>query len=501
MKRLYSYIIKSFVGPFILTFFICVFILLMQFLWRYLDDLVGKGLENAVIIELMSYAALSLVPLALPLAVLLASIMTFGNLGERFELLAMKASGISLLTIMRPLIVLNAIITIAAFLLANEVIPVANTKFAALLWSVKKQRPEMIIKEGIFSNEIDNYSIKVNDRDPNSHALLDIMIYDHTERKGNVNVIVADSGYLNMSDDKQYMILTLFNGERYEDVKPGKRKAKETYPFSRERFKKEKLVISVKNYSLERANEKYFKDGYRMLKNRQIDTIVEGLQKNYDTREELVTKGIKYNKLLDSEIANYYAADSISIDSLIGLSFPVTFDSIYAHLSKFQRTGVLNAAQRIAQQNQRLILQYEADLDNKLVWINKHWIEWHKKYTLALACLIFFFIGAPLGAIIRKGGFGMPVVISILLFISYYLVTVFSEKIGRDGVWNIDFVLWIPTLIYLIIGLILTHQAVTDSLLLNKDIYNKTLKRLFKIKNLLHKKVKTSQAINEDSIS
>lgn len=478
MKKLYRYIIVSFLGPFVLTFFICVFILLMQFLWKYIDDLVGKGLDNAVFFELMSYAALSLVPMALPLAVLLASIMTFGNLGERFELLAIKASGVSLLKIMQPLIYFNILVAIGAFLLANEVIPVANSKFAALLWSVKKQRPEMIIKEGIFSNEIDNYSIKVSGRDKKTNALLDIMIYDHTQRKGNVSVIVADSGYLNMSDDKQYMILTLYNGESYNEAESGNKKKKETYPFRREKFEKEKLVINVKNFNLERTDEKYFKDNYRMLKNRQIDTVVVALQENYNEREKLVTLSVKYNKVLDAEILNKYEHDSLNIDSMLQAPLAIPFDSLYAQLNKFQRNNILGTAQRVAQQNQRMIMQYESELDSKLVWINKHWVEWHKKYTLSLACLLFFLIGAPLGAIIRKGGFGMPVVVSILLFISYYLVSVIGEKVAREGVWKIDLILWMPTVLYLGIGILLTHQAVTDSLLLNKEMYNRFVRNI-----------------------
>jgi lipopolysaccharide export system permease protein len=478
MKRLYSYIIKSFIGPFILTFFICIFILLMQFLWKYLDDLVGKGLENEIIIELMAYAAMSLVPLALPLAVLLASIMTFGNLGERLELLAIKASGVSLLKIMRPLMVLTVLITLLAFFLADQVIPVTNAKFAALLWSVKEQRPEMIIKEGIFSNEIDGYSIKVNDRDEKTKALLDLMIYDHSENKGNVNVTVADSGYLNMSDDKQFMILTLFNGQSYTDLKSNTRKSKETHPFRRERFDEREVVISVKDFDLKRADESYFKDNYKMLKNKQISITVDSLSSRYSHREKLVTIGINYNQVLDKRIVNHYHPDSIDADSMIANIEPMVFDSVWTSLSPSQRSLVLTTAQRLAQQNQRVILQYQADLYSRLVWINKHIVEWHKKYTLSLACLLFFFIGAPLGAIIRKGGFGMPVVISIVFFIAYYLISVIGEKVAREGVWKIDMVLWVPTGLFILIGILLTHQSVTDSLLLNKETYNRFIKRI-----------------------
>lgn len=493
MKKLYSYIIKSFIGPFIITFLISIFILLMQFLWRYLDDLVGKGLENKIIIELMSYAAMSLVPMALPLAVLLASIMTFGNFGERFELLAIKASGISLLKIMRPLIVFNLIVTLVAFFLADQVIPVTNTKFAALLWSVKKQRPEMIVKEGIFSNEIDGYSIKVSGRNPKTKALFDIMIYDHTEKRGNVKITIADSCYLNMSDDKQYMILNLFHGENYSDGKTD-RKSKEKYPFSRQKFDQQDVVISVKNFDLQRTDEKYFKNNYKMLKNAQLDVAIDSLKGKYYEREQLVTTGIRYNKLLDSRITNNYYPDSLKVDSLAAVCLAVPFDTLFSSIDHAHQMTILTNAQRIAQQNQRIILQYETDIYTRLVWINKHIVEWNKKYTLALACLVFFFIGAPLGAIIRKGGFGMPVVVSILLFISYYLISVIGEKVAREGVWEIDMVLWVPTAFFFAIGILLTHQAVTDSLLLNKETYNRLIKSLNIFRYLLPaKKRKTEQ--------
>ena len=500
MKRLYLYIIRSFIGPFVLTFFICIFILLMQFLWKYLDDLVGKGLENEIIIELMAYASMSLVPLALPLAVLLASIMTFGNLGERFELLAIKASGVSLLRIMRPLIFFNILVTFFAFFLADQVIPVSNAKFAALLWSVKEQRPEMIIKEGIFSNDIDGYSIKVKGRDPNTKALLDIMIYDHTEQKGNINVTLADSGYLNMSDDKQFMILKLFNGESYTDAKAGERKAKETYPFRRETFDHQEVVISVKDFELKRADEKYFKDNYKMLNNNQLGSVIDSLKIKYNEKEEQITKGMKYNELLEARVTNNYSPDSIQVDSLLIARMNIPFDSVYFALNKSLRSSILNTAQQIAQQNQRVILQFQPDMYNRMVWINKHIVEWHKKYNLSLACLLFFFIGAPLGAIIRKGGFGMPVVVSILLFISYYLFSVIGEKVAREGVWKIDMVLWVPSVVYLLIGILLTHQAVTDSLLMNKETYNRFVKSINFFRYLVPAKFKKDKKNDEHTV-
>ncbi|MBN1926731.1 MAG: LptF/LptG family permease [Prolixibacteraceae bacterium] len=478
MKRLYAYILKSFIGPFIFTFFVCIFFLLMQFLWRYLDELVGKGLETKILIELMSYASLSLVPMALPLAVLLASIMTFGNMGERFELLAIKSSGVSLMKIMKPLIVFNAIVTFSAFILANEVIPVTNTKFAALLWSVKEQRPEMIIKEGVFSNEIDGYSIKVNRRDQKTDALLDIMIYDHTDNKGNVGVTIADSGYLNFSDDKQFMILTLFNGESYSEVNPGDRNQKKTYPFRREKFGKQEAVINVKNYSLKRFDEDYFKDGYKMLNNRQLNASIDSLDVIYENREKLATFGVSYNQRLNHAVQNNFMSEEKK-HKLEPLKLQVqNIDTIFNLLSLTQKRNVLSAAQRNAQQNQRTIMQFENDLYNKQRWINLHKIELHRKYTLSIACLIFFFIGAPLGAIIRKGGFGTPVVVSVLLFIAYYLVSMIGEKVAREGVWTVSTSMWFSTYLFFIVGILLTNLAVSDSMLLSTESYNRLVGKL-----------------------
>ena len=491
MKRLYSYIITSFLGPFVMTFFICEFILLMQFLWKYLDDMVGKGLENAVIIELMSYASLTLVTMALPLAVLLASIMTFGNLGERMELLAMKASGVSLLKIMRPLIILNILVTIGAFVLADQVIPVTNVKFAALLYSVKTQRPEMIIKEGIFSNDIDGFSIKVNKRDEKTNALLDIMVYDHRDRKGNVNVTLADSGYLNISDDKNFMILTLFNGESYTDEKPGDRSAKNDNPFQRQKFKKQDVVINVSNFNLRRADEKYFKDQHKMLKNEQIEVAVDSFKVKYNDHIKVVAQSLRYNQKLDQEIRRNFAPDSLKssmTDTTKTASYSMPFDSIFAQLPIADRRVVLSSALSKAQANQRVLLQNVSEMYSRMEWINRYQIEWYRKYTWAMACLLFFFIGAPLGAIIRKGGFGMPVVVSILLFISYYLVTVISDKIAREGVLMVNVVMWFSTVVFFLIGFVLTHQAVTDSFLLNKELYGRLLNSINIFKHFSKKK-------------
>jgi lipopolysaccharide export system permease protein len=427
----------------------------------------------------MSYAVIRLVPMALPLSVLMASIITFGNLGERFELLAIKASGISLLKVMKPLIFFNFIVAIFAFFMANEIVPVTNTKFFALLSSVKNLRPEMIVKEGIFSNDIDGYSIKVNKIDKSNGALLDIMIYDHTERKGNMNVTLADSGFLNISDDKHFMILNLFQGESYSEVKPGERDDKARFPFRRERFDKEEVIVNVKNFDLKRADENSYKDEYRVLNNQKLLQSIDTLNVLFKAHVRLATLGNYYNAQLNEDIQNHFKADSLKIKIISGekvVNF--NFDSLFSRLSTEKKAIILNTAIRNAQQNQRNVIQNVTTLHEQQKWINRHIIEFHRKYTFSLACFIFFLIGAPLGAIIRKGGFGLPVVISILLFISYYIVSMICENIAREGILKVGETMWFSTFVYFSIGIILIYLAVTDSLLMSSELYSKLVNKL-----------------------
>jgi lipopolysaccharide export system permease protein len=498
MKRLYSYLIERFIGPFILTFFVCIFVLLMQFLWQYLDYFVGKGLETSVIIELMYYAALRLVPMALPLSVLMASIITFGNLGERFELLAIKASGVSLLKIMKPLIIFNIVVTMFAFFMASEIIPVTNAKFYALLFSVKEQRPEIIIKEGAFSNDIDGYSIKVNKVDRNNGALLGVMIYDHTEGNGNVNITLADSGFLNISADKHYMILTLYRGESYTDVKESERVIEKTFPFRRERFEKEEIIINVKDFNLKRADENFYKDGIRMLKNRMITRVVDTLEVLYNERVKLASTGIMYNSQLNENIHNHFSVDSLENRKLSEVKIiNYNFDNLYSLCKDENKVIVLNTAILNAQANQRNVLQNVTVMYEQQKLINRYIIEFNLKYTFSLTCLIFFLIGAPLGAIIRKGGFGMPVVVSILLFISYYIVSMIGENMAREGVLKVGGAIWFSTILFFFIGIFLTHQAITDSMLLNTEIFDNII---IKLKFLKFLNPKMSEKESDDDI-
>ncbi len=483
--------LKSFAGPFFLTFIVSLFVLLMTFLWQYLDDLVGKGLETLIILELMSYALMSLVPLAFPLSVLLASIMTFGNLGERLELLSIKASGISLFRIMKPLIVLNIFLMLFAFYLSDQVIPITNQKFAALLISVKRQRPEMIIKEGVFSNDLEGFSIKVGTKDNETQTLHDIMIYDHRNRSGNTAVTVADSGYLNMSLDKHFMILTLYNGERYSEVRENRRKRVKTYPFQREKFGREEMVISVDGFDLERQDEDNWKDGYKMQTNHELEGSIDSLATLQQERIERITTSLKYNQEINLQIRNSFRPDSQKLAVNLSLRDTLNIDTLMHRLSGNDRSRVIEIASRKARDNQKVLLKYDSQFYRHQKHLTKHYNEWHKKYTLSLAVLIFFFIGAPLGAIIRKGGFGLPVVVSILLFVAYYLVSMIGEKVAREGVWSVATAMWISSAIFIPLGAFLSYEAITDSVVLSSESYSKFIKKINPFRKLFKKKAES----------
>jgi len=470
--------INRFIGPFFMTFFITVFVLLMQFLWKYLDEFVGKGLDGEVIAELMLYAISSLIPLALPLSMLLASIMTFGDLGENNELLAMKAAGISLTRIMRPLIFLSVFVSVFAFYFANDVMPVTNRKFAALLLSIRYQKPELIVKEGVFSNEVDGYSIKVGKKSKKSDKLYNIMIYDHTKNEGNVSVTVADSGTMKMSEDKKYMVLTLYAGQAYTDVEsnPRRRNNKE-YPFRNDKFDKEVLITPIKGMDFKRKDESSVGNFYKALSLRQLSSSADSMAKDLDKRRTNFAVKLNYLSPLTREVVSYARTDSAAKSNL-KMDEYVNVDSMLSHMNQNVKMDIINQALRNARSNKRSLQQAKDELETRTKWLNKYWVEWHRKFTLSLACLIFFFIGAPLGAIIRKGGLGMPLVISIVLFIFYYIISMTGEKMSREGVGHIWEGMWFSSMLFLPAGIFLTYKAANDSVILNMDAYLEIFRKL-----------------------
>lgn len=480
MKRLYWYIIKSFLGPFFMTFFIVVFVLLMQFLWKYVDDLVGKGLEFSVLGEMLFYASFALLPYAFPLAMLLASIMTFGSLGENYELVAMKSSGISLFRIMKPLIAIAVFVTFTAFYFANYILPQTNLRFTTLLWSVKQQRPELVLQEGVFTNEMDGYSIKIGRKDKKNNMLYDLLIYDHTNNKTNESVTVADSGYLRITEDKKYMVLNLYNGVNYTEEPPDNRRDQRTYPYRRNKFDEQTIRVRVRNFEFNRRDESIFRNTYRMLNIKQLYLMEDTLNRDYKTRLQEYIMQINLNGPVNRKLFNLttvhdslrYDVQTAQPDTLIDI------DTYLAGAESWVKTEIISTALASARSNMQNLNMYQGQLYENKKTINKYEMERHRKYTLSIAVFIFFIIGAPLGAIIRKGGLGMPVVVSILLFIAYYIVSMTGEKSAREDVWEMFGGMWFSSFIFLPVGVWLTFKAATDAAIMNAETYVKWMSKI-----------------------
>jgi len=454
-----------------MTFFIALFILLMQFLWKYIDDLVGKGLEWYVITELLFYASSTFVPLALPLAILLSSLMTFGNLGENYELVAMKAAGISLRRIMMPLIILSIVISGIAFYFSNNILPIANLKFKSLLYDVREQKLALDIKEGIFYSGLDGFVIRIGKKFKDGKTIKDVMIYDHRSKKGNVNVTVADSGRMELTPDGRNLIFFLFDGYNYED-KTDTRNYRENRPMQRTKFGEHFRKFDLMDFELTRTNEDLFKSNYSMLNLNQLEKAEDSLivqlnQKKEEIGESWLRNFYFYNRIDSAGMAKYDPGDSVTTDVLEGLNHYLKVEVI---------EEALNRSRRVRDN----VTFYERDLENKRKMIYKHQAERHRKFTLSVACFVLFFIGAPLGAIIRRGGLGLPVVVSVLFFVLFHIISITGEKSVKSGVVDANIGMWIAPVVLLPLGIFLTFKATTDSPLLDADAWMKFFKKVFK---------------------
>lgn len=463
IKRIHLYVVKSYLGPFVLTFTIALFVLLMQFLWKYLEDLVGKGLEWYVIAELLMYASAHLVPMALPLAILLASIMTFGNLAERYELVAMKSAGLSLPNIMKWLIVVAVLTSFVAFYFSNNILPVANLKFGALLYDITQQKPGIDLKEGIFYNGIEGFSIRVKKKEKGGEILRDIMIYDHTQKSGNTKVILAEKGSMTVTPDKRFMILELENGFSYDDYKANNRSNE--MPLLRSKFKKQIVRFDLGQFKLTRTDEGMFKDHYGMLNLSQLNTAVVDLYVEQIKSKENIQKIVKGN----SNYQRYYS------DTLFQQSYTLRpqFDTMvyFEKFPKNEKIIIVEGALNAARTAKLYVENLENDLGNRIKFINRYNIEWHRKLTLSIACIVLFFIGAPLGAIIRKGGLGMPVVVSVIFFLIFHIISITGEKSAREGIITAFGGMWMAPFILLPLGIFLTYKASRDSTLFDIQAY------------------------------
>lgn len=477
LKIAYWYILRQYLGPFVLTFFIALFVLILQWLWLYIDDLVGKGIEWYYIAELFIYASAHFVPMALPLAVLLSGLMTMGNLGENYELVAFKAAGISLLKVLKPLIFFSIFLSIVAFLFSNYLLPVANLKMNTLFYDIREQKPAIDIKPHVFYGQIDGYVIRVEEkvRRGKTDLLKQVMIYDHTKKNGNTTVLIADSGIMSITPDKMNAIMTLYHGcVYYEDVEMHKENP--VYPFYKRCFEENILYFDLSEFKLSRSSEDIFRDHYQMMNISQladgIDSFTTRVEKDMDDLRQQyfrpLANVVEFPDSTTRQRMRYYR-DTIIVTS---------FDSLFSHMPFNDQLILLNTALgKIRSASNRAMIVGDITEMNRQNIVN-YTIEWHRKFTLSVACLILFFIGAPLGSIIRKGGLGVPVVVSVILFIFFHIISISGEKMAKEEVIPVAWGMWLPILVYLPLGIFFTLKATADSSLFVIENYIVWLKKL-----------------------
>lgn len=518
IKKLHILILRSFIGPFIATFFVSLFLFLLQFLWKYIGDLIGKGLEWYVILEFIGYSAIHLIPMALPLAVLLSSIMTFGSLGENYELVSIKSAGISLIRIFIPMYI--AILAIAgfAFYASNILIPKANLSWGALLYDVSNKRPALSIKEGVFFKDIDGYAIKIGKKLDDNKTIQNILIYVKGSSRGNNNIILAKSGTMEMTPDEKYLVLTLRDGVKYQEMTDNPTYYK-SFQHNVMQFKTQDIAIDLSDLQFKRTQKDLFKEDYRMMNVNELEIKIDSLKRlilerqkltyqfllpyfhfNIDTSKNYHFDSAKLKKKFYTTLGNFrelsnsmnetYQASEVktsgvriqlkdsTIETPVTTSTAQKIDLAVPSKKKDYRPEILESSRQFARNISSIVETNHKDIlmqhENQL----KYEVEWHKKYTLAISCILLFFIGAPMGAIIRRGGFGWPMVVSVILFIFYFSINLIGEKLARGEVLPAYISVWLSTLILLPFAIILTYKANADAKLFEKGVNWSWLKKL-----------------------
>jgi lipopolysaccharide export system permease protein len=477
IKKLDTLILKTFLGPFAVTFFISLFVLMLQILWKYVDDLVGKGLDFITIMKFVALASAELLTLAMPIAILISSIMTFGNLGERFELVAIKSSGISLLRFMRPLIWVAVLLCGVTFLFANYVIPYSNFKFKTLYYDIVYKKPALDLKEGTFFTHINGYAIKVGKKDPDGKTIHNVIIYSQDNPLQD-NTILAEKGVMTTSDDKQFLEFTLQNGIRYQETGNAYDTATE---YTQMGFKEYKKLIDLSSLNMMNTSDSAFKKDQKSFSVHELNYTRDSLVSMNDSLRQRTSRQslaqVPYSNIPDS-IWNKVA----------GIHTPMKreFSDL---LPDTARAGIYPVAYSVVD-NIRSSYRFTADnIKDRKEQIRNVDIEWHRRFSLSAACLVLFFIGAPLGSIIRKGGLGMPLLVAIIFFLLFYLLNVFGEKFVKEDVWPPYFGMWFSVIILSPVGAFLTYKAMHDSQLFNKEFYTRMFRKVqLAYTDLLNKK-------------
>ena len=488
IKRLDIFVVKNFLTLFAGTFCISLFVVMMQFLWRYVDELIGKGLSMMVLAKFLFYSGETLVPLALPLAILLASLISFGNMGERLELLSMKAAGIPLVRVLRPLIVVNILLASASFYFQDNIAPRSEIKLRQLLFSMRAKSPELDIPEGVFYDGIQSVNMYINHKDKETGMLYGLIIYNLKDGVNNAHIILADSGRLETSYDKMHLLLHLWNGEQFENLNSAAVQARNV-PYRRETFvMKDVLIDFDTNFNL--VEEENFKDNEGAKDIKHLLTSIDSLENYYDSVGHSFYDDMRCGPLFISnttmarrrnfetgKVENIAPADIKHIEN-----DTLNIDSMFYRLDAANQQRAVFAAMQKTN-----MLQMDTDYKGDVMRyantnIRRHWIAFWQKFTMSLSCLLFFFIGAPLGAIIRKGGLGMPVVISVIIFIFYYIINNSGMKVGREGSIPVWFGMWVSTFVMAPLGVFFTVKSNNDSVVFNKDAYVAFFRKLWGIR-------------------
>lgn len=472
MKKLDYLVIRNFAGPFLLTFFIALFVLVLQFLWKYVDDLIGKGLDHFILAELLFYASAKLVPLALPLAMLLSSIMTLGSFGEHLELTAIKSSGISLFRFIRPLILVSLGVSLFAFFFSNNILPLANLKFSALLYDIRHQKPAVAIKEKIFFNQFDRFYLRVEKKSAENDSLYGITIYDHSSGKGNDHVITAGKGFMQQNEKDLMLQMHLENGFEYREMKDEKSTTASIDAVQTE-FQSWEKRFDLSEFTLNRSDENFFRDLKQMLDLYQLTKQLDTIQTDMDKAS------INAKEMTDP----YFNAYRLGIDTLSSSNPVLQRKAVRSLLRSIPQPEAIALIQR-AQDKARTLKGYASSSFTQIQFKEKNKLEYiievHRKFTLSFACLILFFIGAPLGSIIRKGGLGWPLFYAVVLFILYHVSSMMGEKMAKKDVLSVFSGMWLSSFILLPLGLLLTLKATQDSRWFEARFYHNLWIRLFR---------------------
>jgi len=476
MKKLDVLLIRSFIGPFVVTFFVALFVLVMQFFWLYMDELIGKGVGVLLLIELLVYMAAVLVQLALPLAILLSSIMTFGNLGENFELVAIKSSGISLLRFMKPLVILIIAMSGLAFVFANNVMPVANLKALSLLYDLRNKKPAMIIRPSQFNNDLQGYSIRVGSMDKEGRKITDVLIYDHSDMIGNNKVVMAKEGEIVPSPDKQSLIFKLKDGWQYHE---GYQNGAHDYTQVRMHFDEWDKDFDLSGMKFTRSNEDGFRNANQMMNVSQLQVAIDSLKKQKARAATTLQTYVSQYVVLETSGKTKDKVVKVLAAPPVASSGARTYDTSFRQLvpDSSQKAMLQQLTNNV--RNFKSLVDVMA-LDNRLQTENwmKYEIELHRKFTLSFACLLLFLIGAPLGAIIRKGGLGMPLVVAVTFFVIFHILNISGEKLAKSEAVQPWMGMWMSTIILLPLALWLIGKARNDSRIFTKEWYTRAAKSL-----------------------